>query len=71
MAATNRHTCMTYMMQVSHTSHTFHTKIRVKSEHPAKIMPPNSYAEKWIRISSYGINDMRTVSAQTVDSKWS
>src|ERR1039457_4666937 len=38
----------------------------------ADLRPENrakSHAQTWIRITSYGINDMRTISAQTIDSK--
>src|ERR1035438_5171894 len=38
--------------------------VALRPKHPAK-----SYAQTWIRITSYGINDMRTISSQTVDSK--
>ena len=40
-----------------------------KSEHPAKIMPSNSHGQTWIRITRIFINDMRTIYAQTIDSK--
>jgi hypothetical protein len=36
----------------------------LRPENPAK-----SYAQTWIRVTSYGINNMRTISAQVIDSK--
>jgi hypothetical protein len=43
--------------------------ISPESEHPAKIIAPNSNGQNWIRITYIFINDMRTISAQAIDSK--
>jgi len=44
-------------------------KLRIKSEHPAKIVPPNSHGHYWIRITYIFINGLLTISAQIIDSK--
>ena len=41
------------------------------SEYPAKIVGSNPYGQTWIRITCIFINDMRTISAQIIDSKQS
>jgi len=48
-----------------------HEPIHPESEHPAKIMPPNSHGHYWIRVTYIFINDMRIISSQVIDSKQS